>query len=249
MRPMANAVGRTYFMDADENTATVEQKSSEPSAENPSPASPQKTETVTGDDLIGPIVSGMPTPSDSDGWGDDTKKFGPMDSAGNVFDPDAHAVDEKGNPKTNKHGRFFSKSIGRPKKEQPAPVQTEAQIPSSAPLGMSAVSLQAFEAAAELYLRTSYAVASGVFQDDGWQPENDGEHLSLKVPLAAYLQSINAIQLPPGLIFALAACGYSGKRFTRPKTKEKLTVLWLKIRGFFRKSRTEDVAPQTNGTK
>lgn len=217
---------------------------------------------VSADELIAPLVAGMPEPTDSplganpDGSPHpDAPKLGQVDTAGVVFDPEKHKADETGRPKTDVNGRFYAKNVGRKKGQASAPKSEPANdtpefevinngngstagagaIPADAgpsPTGGNGIR-DRFDHMANIYCQGGYGVATTFFADDGWQPKNAAEHEGLRSAVAAYLRAKNSEELPPGAILTLAISAYAGERITRPKTKEKLLLLWLRIRPWF----------------
>lgn len=224
------------------------------------PVDASAPQPATADELVSPLVAGMPTPTDSPLAADPTGKtadpsapqIGQVDTAGVVFDPQKHAVDETGRPKTDVNGRFYSNKAGRRKGDprlkqpraagatQPPPPGSEPEftvVDDAPPSGGSPGSVPSgsapdrFDHAAELYCRTFYGMTTGAFSDDGWQPENEAEHVGLKTSVAAYLRAKQSDDLPPGVILGMAFAAYAGKRISRPKTKERLAVLWMRVKG------------------
>ena len=222
-------------------------------ATNPEPppaVAGKEPEPVDAGELVKPLVEGMPEPTDSPLAADPTGKtpdpskpqIGQVDTAGTVFDAEKHMADETGRPKTDVHGRFYSKHVGRkkggpgnpkpprePKIPGPDDVPEFNKGPEQPPVsGLPSMPRgpDRFDHAAELYCRTFYGTATAAFADDGWQPDNEAEHVGLKTSVAAYLRAKNSDDLPPGLVLAMAVSAYSGKRLTRPKTKDRLLFLW-----------------------
>lgn len=92
-----------------------------------------------------------------------------------------------------------------------------------------------YDHAAHLYFHTGTAVMAGALSDE-WLAENDGEAQSVIKPLAAYLRAKGEIDLTPGQLTALALVAYAGKRVNKPNTKQRLAILYVKVKGWFKKS-------------
>jgi hypothetical protein len=232
----------------------------------PAPAAATSApEQVSAGDLVGPLVAGMPEPTDSplaadpiNGGNSDPatpNQFGQVDTAGVVFDPAQHMADERGAPKTDARGRFYSKNVGRkkgdPRLRSPRPetakppeagtdpvfdtdpVAPGTPSPSTAPTAPNAP--DRFDLAADLYCKSGYGLATTAFSDDGWQPESAAEHEALRTAVAVYLRAKQSEDLPPGVILTLAISAYAGKRVSRPRTRERLLILWMRIQSLFKR--------------
>jgi hypothetical protein len=207
---------------------------------------------ITADEMAAPLIDSMPVPTVSDIPAESAQATPPAepfksaikDNGGNVFDPRKHAVDSSGNPRLNKRGRFISRTVGRPAgasgKSKPTPETPETEIPDAdrpaAPPNVkdfiNSGQPDEYDAAADMYLSLGISIASGTLSDE-WQPENAAEYDSLKIPLAAYMRATGMIELTPGQLLAFAFVTFSAKRVSKPKTKERLAIIWLKIRSFF----------------
>jgi len=184
-----------------------------------------------------------------------------LDASGNKFIPGLHHANPDGTPKTNFKGNFYA--TGRPKKtptidrppqqvtnalgfsgpkpgtdEFPSfasdgdPRQTPGESPNSSPVPSGP---DKYDALAETYLQLGYGPMIMLFSDE--VRTEKGEHAALKDALANWLRQSQADDLPPGLAFAFVAAGVYMPKMTRPKVKERIAVIWLKIKGFFSKDK------------
>jgi len=228
------------------------------SAENPAPESESLTlekldlpsAEISAEEIAEEIAAEMPTPTAStDGEiFDDFPEIGEgetapdlfsntKDKSGKAFDRALHKLDEAGFPRFDKRGYFIPLNKGR----IPAGGRKEGETPppQSKPLdGAMGALVDEYHNAATLYVDVSTSVLSGAISEE-WNPESKAERESLINSVAAYLRYKGDIDLPPGQVLALAIIAYSGKRINKPKTKEKLTLLFVRIKKFFKKSSPE----------
>ena len=157
------------------------------------------------------------------------------DRKGRVFNPQIHSSNPDGTPKFNKNGLFIFKGAGRPK--------------GSAANEAEDYGADNYDAQAEQMLRLYYGGMQTVFDDDAWQPTDEAEHTFVKNPLARVFREMQMPQLPAKLEFGLAFSAYNIKRTQSPKTKEKLIILWLRVRAWFGKKKPEPLPPEDDGKK
>lgn len=188
-----------------------------------------------------------------------------LDPTGARFVDGIHQTDENGKPFKNRAGNFVRIKNGRMsneekekiyggrkaiasesstdsspkstvagdnktviKTEQPAKRANPARI-SSEPEKVN------YETVAEMYLQTGYALAAP-FLGDEFRPDNDAEHNALKVPLIAVLEEKGEIPLTPVQMFCLALIAHAGRKYaTKPTVKEKVQLMFLKVRNMFKK--------------
>jgi hypothetical protein len=72
-----------------------------------------------------------------------------------------------------------------------------------------------------------------LFDAKEWEPESKEERDACVGAIANYMQANDCKDIPPGTLLLLVLGSYAAKRVTRPTTKEKLTVVYLKVRPFF----------------
>lgn len=195
---------------------------------------------------IKPTIDGWPEPthnakeSPADQTSADTGKATTdqggqiKDRKGRLFDESVHASNPDGTPKFNKNGLFIFRGQGRPK----ANATNEAEDYGA----------DNYDAQAEQMLRLYYGAMQTVFDDAVWQPADETEHLFVKNPLARVFRESQMPQLPAKVEFALAFSAYNIKRSQSQKTKEKLIVMWLRVRNWFGKKKT-DLPPADEGKK
>jgi hypothetical protein len=199
--------------------------------------------TVSKPDLIGPVKSIVSTP---------------QDDAGVSFDPFIHMTEEDGSPAKNKRGRFYSKFIGRAGSKRksengngisPAPQpQSEPGIfdekpkfegldngtpspVSNAPASAPANPPDEAQGATLLLIPTVDGCMQSLFGPDIALSD---EEKKIAEPITAnFLRSKNMKDIPPGIALAMVAIAIYGPKFQKPTVKEKLILMWIKIRGIF----------------
>jgi len=198
---------------------------------------------------IAPVIDGWPEPTNAakteaqPNTGTDTPTGQPpqpsapiKDAKQRVFNPEIHSSNPDGSPRFNKRGLFIFKGVGKPKGSA---AKDEAEDYGA----------DHYDAQAEQLLRLYYGGMATVFDDENWHPKNEAQHEFVKQPTARMLREMEIPQLPAKLEFALAIGSYSLERATTSqKTKEKLIVLWLKVRGWFGKKKAE-LPPPDEGKK
>lgn len=75
-----------------------------------------------------------------------------------------------------------------------------------------------------------------------WAPNDEKEKATIVLPLAAYYQSKNLPDIPPGMLLCLTVTAYAAARTRTPNTREKLSRGWNWIRGRFGKKSAADQA-------
>jgi hypothetical protein len=212
-------------------TTTTDTAPQTPAA--PAPAN-QTAQTITAAELAGAVTMPEPSeraietpPANSNAQTPTTApapKAGDRDKTGRKFDPNRHA------PRLLPSGRWASKRPhGRPRKTPASFVATDPQ-PSAPPPAPEMPPADKYELAAELYCRTGYSLADGIFAGNGeWLPESEAEHLAIKQSVAAYLRHKQSEDLPPGWALALALAGYGAGRIAKPNTQKRIAALtgWI----------------------
>lgn len=195
---------------------------------------------VTPDELFKPLAKNMPEPTGplpdlKDDFPPDPNLPPPVenkdaikDRVGNVFDSTKYKVDDKGAPRLDKRGVFIPIDKGRKpgttkdKQENVFAAQNNTGLPDE------------YDAAATMYFDMSTGMLSGVISEE-WNPESDAERQGMIKAVAAYLRAKGSIEITPGQALLFVSIGYVGKRLNKPKTKEKLTLWFLKLKGMFKK--------------
>jgi len=171
------------------------------------------------------------------------------DRAGVVFERGYHSVDSDGKPKTDKNGKFYPASKGRPRgslTKRPRPSEgagegERAQFPgvdTNEPSDIAGDTLggeDRYSAMADAYLQLSYAPMVAYFGADVMPDEN--EHSALKMPTADLLRRYGARDLHPGAVLAAVACGIFLTKLRKPTVREKWDALTAKISAWVRKLR------------
>jgi hypothetical protein len=228
------------------------------------PKTPVEAQAAIKPRVYGPIrPEGSPagTPPVVSGAGD---YRGQPDSKGVPFDPDKHATFPDGRPKPDKRGWWYSNRAGKPKVKQreadltgnaepPPRPRPEAQgvgvgssdpniDPGQRPGGM----VDSNALAAEAYCQNVYALAALYFDDKGWYPESDLEHETMREGVRECLTAYDIPALSPWQKLLVLSTGYASKRATRPNTKEKLVLLWVKVRGWIGWKKKADAQAQAD---
>lgn len=148
-----------------------------------------------------------------------------IDKSGTKFDPQKHRWDEEAKkPKYNEEGNFVStrgRKSGGKNSTSNSPVSESSIRPPDQ-----------FDIAAKLYFDMGTGVLQGVISDE-WKPDDENERQGMIQAVASYLRATGHTEVSPGMALTFALCAYAGKRLGRPNTKEKLVILWLKLKGWF----------------
>lgn len=206
---------------------------------------------VTAADLVDPLASAMPAPTaatDSPA----PPPVAPKDTRGTLFDPERHATRDDGSPAKNRHGRFYSKEVGKrganikrtvnipvpPRRPDPTfanvtPGVTPPPATESTPLEILPPGEDQYTILADLYLQISYGPLMALFSE-GIRPIPE-EHIMLKQSLAAWLRSMKAKEFSPGVAFALCAGGIFMAKLEKPTVREKAQLLWVRAKQLWAK--------------
>lgn len=188
---------------------------------------------------VQPVLDGWPKPTNSvadpaNNMPDAAPQNGSeiRDRKGRVFDPNIHSANPDGSPKFNKNGLFIFKGVGKPKKN------TGPAADDSEDYGADQ-----YDAQAQQIVHLVTGSAAAFFDDEKWLPENAGQNDMVKNPTARFLRENNMPQLPAWMECSLAWTGYSLPRMQSPKTREKLVIIWLRVRSWFGKKKKDTPAP------
>lgn len=204
---------------------------------------PGKTELETAPESAPPVSASESKPAAAQAMG--------VDSRGIAFDP------KKFRPEKDILGRWKTLGGGKPKgsgrnpesrkpdtgsETKPAAESASVIPPDEPETPASAIPAgngeDRFALAAEAYLMAAYSLLDGAFAGKGeWMPDDQAEHNALRNSLAVWLRVRNSEDLPPGAAFALAALGFSAKRFQRPNTSTRWRMWWLWLRAKWGNSR------------
>ncbi len=153
-----------------------------------------------------------------------------IDKSGTKFDPQKHRWDDEAKkPKYNEEGNFVS-TRGRK-------AGGKNSVSSSASNEIISRPLDQYDLAARMYFDMGTGVLQGVISDE-WKPEDENERQGMIQAVASYLRATGHTEVSPGMALTFALCAYAGKRVGKPKTKEKLVVFWLKLKGWFNSLKT-----------
>lgn len=121
------------------------------------------------------------------------------DTAGQVFNPDMHAVGKDGEPSITNSGKYRLK---KRRKGEISDEETQRKTVADTSAG--------------LFIQVGIT-----FFGDEWEPENK-EFEQLSLAFDNYYKAAGVINVPPSLGLVIAMGGYTLKRVTKPTTKTKL---------------------------
>lgn len=197
-----------------------------------------KAEPITGEELIAPIIPEMPEPTksviDMDAPDSTATASNPTipiqplnvpvvtDSEGTQFDPALHRTDADGNPRYGATGKFLKKYKTGQRAESSAN-QTTA----------TSAGADEFDNGAEILLQTGYGICASFLTND-FRPESQEEHMSLKIPLAAFLREKGMAGMSSTQLLILSLAAYVSKKAAKPTVRDRFVLWYLKVRAFFK---------------
>ena len=229
----------------DKKTALVKEVLETPSNE---------AEEISAKELALPLVENMPEPTGSQAAApimpeapeepsqrserDDSPRSEPIntdafrDRSGKTFDPQKHKANSDGTPRKNARGDFISATIGRPSAKKEEQSQSASTARPEVKNFINTGAPDDFDQAAELYLQFGYGVAAS-FLSEGIRPDDQTEHNSLKIPLAAVLREKGKVGLSPTEMLLLACGAYFGKKMGNPTVRERVALWYMKGKSLF----------------
>lgn len=211
-------------------------------------------ETVTIDDLVPVHAETMPKPNEhvirnhDQGPGPNNVET-PIESSvvdkyGNTFDPQLHEspVPSDRTGRLVIKNRYLAKKRAGKNNPKPALESTLGELPeiSGEPVGERTPQVDGNESIAVTVVAAEQALALAFFGSE-WVFTSDEQ----KALVRAYVRQFDRsgmVELPPWLDIVVAHGVIVGSRIHKPKTKDRLGMLWLKIKGFagkFRKDKGE----------
>jgi hypothetical protein len=182
-------------------------------------------------------------PGDMCPSGDPQNPFGPTPDAPFGF---YRSGEKMGQPKTSAAGRppkgNGSDALG-PQVAQTADAAAKSADPSRIssvrragprPQAKNAASATVsidYEQVARAFAGTWFGVGALAFGDDWLPNEEAGEHIQVKDAFKRYVEARGIGDFPPGIALALALGTYSLARVTKPTVKERLGLIWGRIKG------------------
>lgn len=148
------------------------------------------------------------------------------------FNPEIHATNEDGTPRTKKDGSF---ALKRGRKSGAILPSGESELPDApTPLSNSAVKT---EAAKKINYKALGKVYAGIFIGGTasiigpeWNPANKEEQTNLENAFSAYAESTGAQDLPPGLALVMTVAMYGAARLHHENTRSKFAALKDKLK-------------------
>ncbi len=145
------------------------------------------------------------------------------------FNPEIHATNEDGTPRTKKNGSF---ALKRGRKSGAVLPSGESALPD-APAPVS----NKVEAAKKINYKALGKVYAGIFIGGTssiigpeWNPANKEEQTNLENAFSAYAESTGAQDLPPGLALVMTVAMYGAARLHHENTRSKFAALKDKLK-------------------
>ena len=145
------------------------------------------------------------------------------------FNPEIHATNEDGTPRTKKDGSF---ALKRGRKSGAVLPSGESALPD-APTPVS----NKVEAAKKINYKALGKVYAGIFIGGTasiigpeWNPANKEEQANLENAFSAYAESTGAQDLPPGLALVMTVAMYGAARLQHENTRSKFAALKDKLK-------------------
>lgn len=185
-------------------------------------AAAQLQASESDDGTEAPSATVYPAVSNSDNGGVSGGSVFVSEGNAEIFDPSIHAVDAAGNPKRNKDGSL-AKKRGR-KSGSSGPLQSTIRVDTT----VAAQELQ-YKNAAAVTVQSLVILGYCIGGVDEWKPEND-ELIAMQLAWTEYYKAKGITDMPPWIGVAIATGGYAMPRFSKPKTKERLTAIFAGIK-------------------
>jgi len=177
------------------------------------------------------------------------KSFSPfssskLDSAGNAFNPEIHAVDANGNPKKRVNGQWAKKrgnGSSKAKSKIGASTSAQAQINQE---GLNLEEKKKQEARALGNTTADTIITIGCFISDEFQPHTGevDERQALRDTWAAYYLATGKTDMPPWLGLAVGNMCYIMPRLSQPKTRNRLAEMKGGIAGWWTERKAKRAA-------
>lgn len=146
------------------------------------------------------------------------------------FNPEIHATNEDGTPRTKKDGSF---ALKRGRKSSAVLPSGESALPDAP----TPVSANKVEAAKKINYKALGKVYAGIFIGGTasiigpeWNPANKEEQTNLENAFSAYAESTGAQDLPPGLALVMTVAMYGAARLQHENTRSKFATLKDKLK-------------------
>jgi hypothetical protein len=186
----------------------------------------------------------------------------PPDKGGKAWDALKYKVDALGQPRRDAAGYFIPLDKGRPPSAAAPAKKESVGIIGQSTKGKTAAAQSLkkamegkagelagekkkasdyqnttgtpdeYDLAAKMYFKTALVPLVAMLSDE-WNPDNEGEEKTVVDSIACFLRARGSIDLTPGQALCFACACYAAPRLSRPKTRDRLTLLFLKVRGWF----------------
>lgn len=137
-----------------------------------------------------------------------------------AFNPAIHEVDDKGNPRLTKDGKFRRKRGQRPKNSKPNTAPASESNPFAGESNPFAGPEFDYAATATFITSLVFSAMESAF-GPSWKP-NDGERNNINNATARFCEAHSIADLPPGIALTLAFGLYALPRFNDPETLERM---------------------------
>jgi hypothetical protein len=175
-----------------------------------------------------PVVNGInppvtpvesPSPLEWDSGAEDFAEPSETPVTGEVFNPDIHCVDENGNPRVTKSGKYRRKP-GR---------KNAVNYAATDPNQINQAKMMNAQAAAQVSVAATFIAGQLCFGPEGAPQEGEPEQMAQSFTQFFYL-SEKPVNIPPWVLVAMVIGSYAAKRMAmeQPRTRVMKGVAWIK---------------------
>jgi hypothetical protein len=182
-------------------------------------------------DVENPVENGSDTPVETVESPSPLEWAEPTSTAGDdeVFNPDIHCVDENGNPRRTKSGKFRRKP-GR---------KNASNYAQMSPEQMNEAKMMNAKAAAQVSVAATFITGQLIFGTEGAPIIDPANGIDEPQQMeAAYTQfyylSKNPVNVPPWMLIAVVAGAYTARRMAMDKPRNRVMkgINWIKMQVF-----------------
>lgn len=156
--------------------------------------------------------------------------IGPVDSAGDTFDPTLHAVGRDGAPSITAAGRFRRRRGSGRSTSHSGDAAWREPAPGLRLPGVTDVRDLTPHHAAQLATGMWCNVGTMIFGSD-WMPDSPAERGAVQGAFEDYFEATGITDLPPGWALAVTLGGYAATRFVRPTPSQRIASMIGWVRG------------------
>lgn len=152
---------------------------------------------------------------------------GPVDVDGRTFDPDLHLVNEDGSPRISEKTKKLMKKRGRRKaSDSNGYLDGDVSTPEA-------------KAVAETYFQGFKMLGSVMLGEEFAQHTAPEGQMVTKAIEAVCIES-NSTGLTPKQMLGVALMSYTAPRVTTPTAKERMGLIWFRIKKLFKRKNPEE---------